>query len=162
MGSENLHHKRKHKTSSSLKRKISERDPYDVVLIVCEGEKSEVNYLKAFHDELELNSANIEVSGLGSGPLKIVEYALKKFNETKEFNRIYCVFDKDQHPDYQDALTEIIMLRERTENIYTLNLDPILSPILSMNMQSWTLIFNLRMVKVDFQHKICKHCYYVT
>lgn len=117
MGTENLHHKRKQRTRDSFKRKISRRDTYDVVLIVCEGKKTEPYYLKAFCDDRKLNSANIKVVGVGADPLKIVDHALKEFNETKDYDRVFCVFDKDQHATYQDALHKIKTLRERIKNV---------------------------------------------
>jgi hypothetical protein len=113
MGSENLHHRIKQRTRDSFKRQISRRDPYDFVLIVCEGTKTEPYYLKALCDDLKLNNANIKVVGLGADPLQIVERALKEYNETKDYDRIFCVFDKDQHPNYQDALIKIKAIRQR-------------------------------------------------
>jgi len=41
MGSEDLHKKRKHQTLDSFKRKGSKRESYNVVLIACEGVKTE-------------------------------------------------------------------------------------------------------------------------
>ena len=113
MGSENLHHKRKQRTRDSFKRKISRRAPYNVVLIVCEGEKTEPFYLRSLCSYLKLNSENVKVVGLGADPLKIVEHALKKYNETKDYDRVFCVFDKDQHTNYHDALIKIKTIRQR-------------------------------------------------
>ncbi len=115
MGTDNLYHKRKARTINSLKRKKSLRDSYDVVLIVCEGKKSEPNYLIGLRDELGLNSANIKVLGKGVDPLSIVNSALEDF-ELTDFDRVYCVFDKDKHSSYQDALNKINSLRERKRN----------------------------------------------
>lgn len=127
MGTDNLHHKRKHRTINSLKRKQSKRESYDVVLIVCEGKKSEPNYLKGLCDELKLNSANIELLGIGVDPLKIVDSAIQKYNETKNYDRVYCVFDKDQHQSYQAALEKINSYQQRKSNgipIYAINSVP--------------------------------------
>lgn len=41
MGSDNLFHKRKERKAASLRRAKAKRSPYDVVLIVCEGAKTE-------------------------------------------------------------------------------------------------------------------------
>ena len=116
MGSENLHHKRKQQTRDALRRKISKREPYDIVLVVCEGKKTEPNYLQAFCDELKLSSANIKLVGLGASPLKIAEHALRKFNADKDYDRVYCIFDKDQHHCFHDALAKIKAHRERARN----------------------------------------------
>lgn len=106
MGSENLFHTRKQKSINSLKREKSKREPYDTVLIVCEGEKTEPNYLKGLCDELKLNTANIKLLGLGVDPLNIVDYALES-NRSQSYDRIYCVFDKDQHSRYEKALLKV-------------------------------------------------------
>ena len=44
MGSEDLFHKRKAKSVKQLARNKSKRAPYDKVLIVCEGTKTEPYY----------------------------------------------------------------------------------------------------------------------
>ena len=47
MGSDDLHKKRKALTLKQKQRKIGVRKPYDRVLIVCEGSKTEPLYFKA-------------------------------------------------------------------------------------------------------------------
>ena len=63
MGSDNLFHKRKERRAASLRRARAKRYPYDTVLIVCEGEKTEPYYFKELRDDLQLNTANIEITG---------------------------------------------------------------------------------------------------
>lgn len=116
MGSDNLHHKRKQQNLNDLKRKITKREQHDVVLMVCEGKKSEPNYLQAYCDELQLNSANIKVLGTGTDPLTLVNRALNEYNQSKDYDRVFCLFDKDKHPNYQDAVNKINSLRERSRN----------------------------------------------
>ncbi len=62
MANDRLYHKRKARTAASLKRKRAKRSPYDMVLIVCEGEKTEPNYFRALIDDLQLNTANIVIA----------------------------------------------------------------------------------------------------
>lgn len=116
MGSDNLHHKRKQRARDSYKRKISQRASYDIVLIVCEGKKTEPYYLREFCDSLKLNSANIKIIGVGVDPLKLVDNAEQQFNESKDYDRVFCVFDKDQHSTYQNALNKVRSLRTRSRN----------------------------------------------
>jgi len=106
MGSDNLFEKRKKRLAASLKRSRAKRESYDTVLIVCEGEKTEPYYFEDLRDELKLNSANVEITGdtKGSSPITIVDYGLKQFGE---YDRIYCVFDKDRHDSYKQALDKI-------------------------------------------------------
>ena len=59
MGTDNLHHKRKAKQVSRLQRQNAKRKPYDKVLIVCEGEKTEPNYFNELKDHYEINTAKV-------------------------------------------------------------------------------------------------------
>jgi len=59
VGSDDLHHKRRDRGKVSLKRRKPVREVYDVVLILCEGTKTEPNYLCDIRNDYRLNSANI-------------------------------------------------------------------------------------------------------
>jgi hypothetical protein len=115
-----LFKKRKARDAQSLKRKRAKRSPYDMVLIVCEGEKTEPNYFKALIDDLRLNTANVVVAKniVGSSPKSIVDFALKKYRREKEYNRVYCVFDKDRHTTYNTAMDRI--RRAKLDNGHTI------------------------------------------
>ncbi|VAW90386.1 hypothetical protein MNBD_GAMMA18-147, partial [hydrothermal vent metagenome] len=109
MGTDNVHHKRKAKQAKELARRKARRKPYDKVLIVCEGEKTEPNYFEELKDYYELVSANVEITGkCGSSPMSVVDYAQDLYREAKKagdaFDKVFCVFDKDTHSDYQSAL----------------------------------------------------------
>lgn len=109
MGSDQFFYKRKARTTVSLRRKKARRSPYDMVLIVCEGEKTEPNYFKALIDDLQLNTANIIIANdiAGSSPRAIVDFALEEYKKNREYDRVYCVFDKDRHTTYDNALDRI-------------------------------------------------------
>ncbi len=82
MGSDGIFHQRKAKQAKDLKRKQAKHAPYDKVLIVCEGEKTEPNYFRELRDFYRLNSANIAISGdCGSAPINIVERAKQLYRE---------------------------------------------------------------------------------
>jgi len=54
-----------------------------------------------------LSSANIEIApSPGSDPLSIVKFAKAKLKE-KQYDNVYCVFDRDGHPGYIEALAAI-------------------------------------------------------
>ena len=95
----------------SLARRRPSREPYDKVLIICEGEKTEPNYFNGLKNYLKLSSANVEIVGEGATPKKIVERAkeLDKREKGKgdPFDKIFCVFDKDRHSDYPKALDQL-------------------------------------------------------
>ncbi len=112
MGSDELFHKRKARRAYDLARKRARRASYDRVLIVCEGAKTEPNYLRKLIDFLQLNTANVEVDGdSGSSPVSVVEHSRERYNEEKRtgdgFDRVFCVFDKDVHESYTSALDKV-------------------------------------------------------
>lgn len=111
MGSDDLHHQRKARLAKHLARRRSKRESCDRVLIVCEGSKTELNYLRDLRDSLKLSSANIEIYGnSGSSPKSVVWYAKRRLSEEKEkgdtYDKVYCVFDKDTHSSYTQAINE--------------------------------------------------------
>lgn len=109
MGSDDLHHKRRARKIDSLRRSKAKRSPYDVVLIVCEGAKTEPHYFQELKDAFRLNNANIMISGkeCGSDPLSVVSYAIKTFKDNPIYDRVYCVFDQDRHTTYHPALDKV-------------------------------------------------------
>jgi hypothetical protein len=76
------------------------------VLIVCEGEKTEPEYLKGLRTAYRLSNANITIAPAdGNDPVSVVRHAIGAHQRSKgEFNRVFCVFDRDGHPNYQEAL----------------------------------------------------------
>lgn len=119
MGTDNLFHKRKAKQARDLQRRRAMRAAYDKVLIVCEGEKTEPNYFNELKDHYRLNSANIKVTGeCDSDPLSVFEYSRQKYREAKDagdpYDRVYCVFDRDRHTNYLQALDTIARAQPNT------------------------------------------------
>lgn len=106
MGSDDLYHKRKAKKARELSRKASRRKGRERVLIVCEDGKTEPNYFNDLSYSLGLTSTNIVVCGkeCGSDPRSIVRYALERFQEDQGFDWVFCVFDKDSHSTYEEAI----------------------------------------------------------
>lgn len=105
----------KHKQEArEIRRKKASRGMYERVLIVCEGEKTEPNYLNELRSYFKLQTANVTVrpSKLGTEPMQIVQFAQQLFEQgdgrqglaKREFDRIYAVFDRDDHQTYHEAL----------------------------------------------------------
>lgn len=113
MGSDDLFHKRKRRLAASLKRQKAKRAPYDRILIVCEGAKTEPNYLKEIRDTYRLSTANIEICGeeCGSDPRSVVNYAIDKFNRDQDYNKVYCVIDRDKHATFDAAIDKLRQTR---------------------------------------------------
>lgn len=98
----------RYRTRQSLNRRGPRREPYDRVLIVCEGEKTEPNYLNELISQWRLSSANIRVTGDGgSDPGSVVEYAIKLFEASPDYDRVYCVIDRDSHATYAKAVERV-------------------------------------------------------
>lgn len=112
MGTDNLFHKRRAKGVKELERRRARRAPYEKVLIVTEGGKTEPFYFMGLKNFYEINNANIKIDGSsGSTPGSVVEYGRRLYQQERNtgdpFDRVYFVFDKDIHPDYQQALSKI-------------------------------------------------------
>lgn len=105
MGSDNLFWKRNQK-NEDLKRKKEVLRPAQTFLIICEGEKTEPNYFRAFN----LSNATIEVDGTGRNTKSLIKY-IEKTYEIKEFDQVRAVFDKDSFSDENfNAATEKVLV----------------------------------------------------
>jgi hypothetical protein len=81
------------------------KQPYDVVLIVCGGEKTEPNYLNALRKTYGLSSVNVRVVPPGrSDPFGIVRFAISQLQRDPDYDKAYCVFDRNGHANYDEAL----------------------------------------------------------
>lgn len=83
------------------------REPYDRVLVVCEGKCTEPYYLQDIVDRHRLSTANVEVTGHGADPRTVVREAKKKRDRERrrgeKYDRVYCVFDRDEHATFGEA-----------------------------------------------------------
>ncbi len=107
MGTDDLFHKKKKRKAESLHRRRAMKAPYDVILIVCEGKKTEPNYFTELKKAFRLSNANVRICGRGSDPLSVVDFAIETFRREPEFDRVYCVFDRDRHTTYNAALDRV-------------------------------------------------------
>ena len=107
----------KHRQAArDLKRRAAVRQPYERLLIVCEGEKTEPQYLCEIQRAYRLATAHVQVlhSQFGTEPRQVLEYAMNVFKQgdrgrglnPREFDRIIVVFDRDEHQSYHAALAQ--------------------------------------------------------
>jgi len=93
------------------------------ILIVSEGSKTEPQYFNEIRKALRLPTANIKAiaSDFGTNPVQVVQYAQELFEKgdshkgiaPKSFDRIYAVFDRDEHRRrYGDALRQAQKLND--------------------------------------------------
>jgi len=100
--------RRKPRGEGDLRRRAAKRESYDRVLIVCEGEKTEPNYFCELRAHYALSTANVDVVPAdGSSPITVVRSAIRRQKQERKqgekFDRVYCIFDKDEHGNYYDA-----------------------------------------------------------
>jgi hypothetical protein len=74
--------------------------------VVCEGLKTEVNYFEEIRQEARIPTLHVRVihSPQGQEPQQIVEGAIAEFGKTRGFERVYAVFDRDEHLTYANAI----------------------------------------------------------
>jgi len=103
--------KRPRKTIRNLRRRPPSREPYEIVLIACEGSKTEPQYFEDLRNHLGL-----EVMDINSGesdPLRLVEKAIETAKRYGLYDRVFCVFDKDSHSTYIRAVDKISKARTK-------------------------------------------------
>jgi hypothetical protein len=110
----------------SLKRRESKRQTYERILIVCEGQKTEPNYLRDIQQHYRLSTTHVQVlhSAHGTEPQQVLEHALSVFNKgdrdrgifPRAFDRIVVVFDRDEHKTYHLTLDQAEQVSGRLKN----------------------------------------------
>jgi hypothetical protein len=111
---------------NQLERKQRRRASYDRILIVSEGSKTEPNYFREVRAAYRLHTANVEVqpAGLGTAPIQVVRYAKELFEDgdcrkniqPRAFEKVYALFDRDDHDSYHDALNLAKSLNGKLNN----------------------------------------------
>ena len=88
-----------------LEKPAGTKQPRKRILIICEGENTEVDYFKKFR------IANVTVTPIGIGMsttklIKEVEKYQKEIEKRKkiQFDEVWVVFDKDESSDFEDAI----------------------------------------------------------
>ncbi len=92
---------------SSFNRPQGRLRPRQSILIVCEGSKTEPQYLNALKHSLKLSNVEVVIESSPPAPISIVDRAMKKVQEQHrlakkdqaiEFDEVWCVFDtEEQH-----------------------------------------------------------------
>lgn len=83
--------------SKKAARKEGSRDLIYSYLIVCEGTKSEPNYLRHFV------SRRTKVIGADRSTMKLVEETLRR-RDLGTYDQVWLVFDKDDNEDFNEAI----------------------------------------------------------
>ena len=85
------------------------------MLIICEGEKTEPNYFRDLKNHFGLSSANIAIADKlkRNDPLGLVNHAEEIYKRDPDLDRVFCVFDRDDHSNFDQALAKIQGLKTR-------------------------------------------------
>ncbi|MGK8843839.1 RloB domain-containing protein [Serratia marcescens] len=90
MGTDNLFHKRKAKGRAELSRKGKGKSVSEKILIVCEGGKTEPNYLKEMKKHYKLETASvIEVCGDECGSILEVSSTMPRKKGMKKWQNAH-------------------------------------------------------------------------
>jgi len=85
------------------------REPYEVVLVACEGEKTEPAYFTGLRAAFRLSSANVKVvpSEYGNDPVSVVRFGEDQLAGPDGYDRVYCVFDRNGHANFDEACQRV-------------------------------------------------------
>ncbi|GAA6208809.1 hypothetical protein NBRC116601_21020 [Cognatishimia sp. WU-CL00825] len=105
----------KRKTAKNLSRRTASIAPNRRVLIVTEGEVTEVQYFEELKRILALVNVDLDICGkeCDSSPTAVVRYAIARadaegLHSKGGYNDVYCVIDRDDHKDFHKALDQIL------------------------------------------------------
>ena len=98
--------RRKSALSTRAGSRPRQESPYRI-LIVTEGRVTEKDYFEALIKRLRITSeVDVQANG-GNAPKSVVKVARDTIRSGKNYSTIFCVIDRDNHNDYDDALSEI-------------------------------------------------------
>jgi hypothetical protein len=91
------------------------RDPRPIILIVCEGKKTEPEYFGGFSRACQNPRVRLEIAPEHGVPRTVVETARdykrrgeieakRERDENLAYDAVWCVFDVDEHPNVGEAL----------------------------------------------------------
>ncbi|MDR6469567.1 hypothetical protein J2777_003295 [Paraburkholderia graminis] len=101
------------KSTGMLSRRKASKEALKRILIVCEGTKTEPTYFRDMISSLELASAQVDVEpSTSTCPANLVQYAERRKRE-EAFDSVYCVFDKDTHEHFDEAINRLDGFKNR-------------------------------------------------
>ena len=115
MADKNIFSNRKPRNPKDAHAARPARQPAPRILLVCEGEKTEPSYFRDLINKWNLNNQVKIGNNDGSSPDKVVEKAEELFDLSKSendaFDEVYCIFDRDAHEKFFDAVDKLKTLK---------------------------------------------------
>ena len=127
MGKDNLFHKVRERKALDLDRKKQIRQRQPRVLIVCEDSKSSAYYFQDMAKAFGLSAVDVRGKECGSAPSSVLKYAEKEYEQEKSsdpYDRVYCVFDRDQHKNFSHTVKKISELKTSGEPFFAITSTP--------------------------------------
>jgi hypothetical protein len=92
-------------SDSRYNRRVPFRQTKEEVLVVCGGQTEQI-YFDTFKRVFRPSLGNINVITAveAKNPIQIVEYAIKARQRKESYNAVWCVFDKDDFSDFDNAI----------------------------------------------------------
>lgn len=115
MGYDDLFKKAKARSAASLVRKKKERSKSPRYLIVCEGTKTEPQYLAEVLLTRRIPPQRVKVApNNGNSPDRVVDHAHALYEEDAKlgdaYDKVFCVFDRDSHQTFEPAIQRVRQL----------------------------------------------------
>jgi len=80
--------------------------------------KTEPQYFGEIRQFYKLHTANVQIyqSAYGTTPQQVVDFARDELQKTLKWEQIFCVFDRDDHPNFENALKSATALNKKFKN----------------------------------------------
>ncbi len=90
----------------------------DRILIVTEGSKTEPLYFQEIRKFYRLGTAHVKIlpGAYGTSPQKIINFARDHLKSCSKWEQVFCVFDRDDHPDFNNALVSAASIDKKYKN----------------------------------------------
>lgn len=127
MGKDNLFHKNRERNALDLERKTQTRQRQPRVLIVCEDSKSSAYYFQDMAKAFGLSAVDVRGKECGSAPSSVLKYAEQEYEQEKSsdpYDRVYCVFDRDQHKSFSPTVKKISTLKTSGKPFFAITSTP--------------------------------------
>ena len=96
---------------NTRRRDVPTGSPPPRVLIVTEGSVSETQYFRLLAAEMGLGRQQVVIeSRYTSSPMQVVALARKRLDDNGPFEYVYCVFDRDTHDSYHEAVRLVLKM----------------------------------------------------
>lgn len=123
MAANDLFGRRKPRNPKAERAARALRHPAPRILLVCEGEKTEPIYFRDMVNAWGLGNQVKIGKNDGSSPDKVVAQAEELYAQAQRegdaFDEVYCVFDRDAHERFKEAVARLQELRAKGQPLNT-------------------------------------------